>query len=354
MPSLQSGSRSWRRCTRSGFQRLRGESAQRGASLSAHRWGRLQYPRERGGDEKARRPFWVYSLCSLRLFNEHFFPGDDSAVVSNGPTNRRLNVVVFSEGYTSSQLPKFLSTDVPLLLNHLFATEPFQEYAPYYNAFAISVASAESGSDHPSQGIFHNTFFNSTYETGGVTRLLTLDGTGYFRADSLLQLLMPEYDLVFVIVNDPVYGGSGGSIAVTSINSSAPEIVVHETGHTMAHLGDEYATATPGFVGNETPNTPARTDRDLIKWGTWILETTPIPTPQTSAYGGVVGLFEGASYEATGWYRPKLNCKMQTLGFPFCEVCGEALVKASYALINPIDSLSPAPGPIRSEERRVG
>jgi hypothetical protein len=267
-------------------------------------------------------------------------------VVSNGPTNRRLNVVVFSEGYTSSQLPKFLSTDVPLLLNHLFATEPFQEYAPYYNAFAISVASAESGSDHPSQGIFHNTFFNSTYETGGVTRLLTLDGTGYFRADSLLQLLMPEYDLVFVIVNDPVYGGSGGSIAVTSINSSAPEIVVHETGHTMAHLGDEYATATPGFVGNETPNTTAQTDRDLIKWGTWILETTPIPTPQTSAYGGVVGLFEGASYEATGWYRPKLNCKMQTLGFPFCEVCGEALVKASYALINPIDSLSPAPGPI--------
>lgn len=288
----------------------------------------------------------VSVLLGFLLLGQMYSQATIQQVVSNGPTDRRLNIVVFSEGYTSSQLSKYLNTDVPLLLNHLFSTEPFQDYSTYYNAFAISVASAESGSDHPSLGIYHNTFFNSTFETAGVTRLLTLDGIGYFRVDSLLQLLMPEYDLVFVIVNDPQYGGSGGSIAVTSINGQAPEIVVHETGHTMGHLGDEYGTATPGYVGTETPNTTAETDRDLIKWRTWILETTPIPTPETNGYGSVVGLFEGASYEETGWYRPKLTCKMNVLGFPFCEVCGEALVKASYGLVRPIDSLSPPVGPI--------
>jgi hypothetical protein len=55
----------------------------------------------------------------------------------------------------------------------------------------------------------------------------------------------------------------------------------------------------------------------------------------------VVGLFEGAHYYTTNWYRPKLNCKMKTLDVAFCEVCAEALVKSTYGLVRPIESISP-------------
>jgi hypothetical protein len=79
----------------------------------------------------------------------------------------------------------------------------------------------------------------------------------------------------------------------------------------------------------------------LIKWNDWILPTTPIPTPETGDYAGVVGLFEGACYETEDWYRPKLNCKMKSLYNEFCEVCREQLVRSEYGLLSPIDAYLP-------------
>jgi hypothetical protein len=153
---------------------------------------------------------------------------------------------------------------------------------------------------------------------------------------------MPEYDLVILIVNDPQFGGSGGIPAITSTHPGAPEIVVHELGHSFAGLGDEYSTPFPGYPDDEEPNTTRETRRDFIKWRPWILESTPIPTPPISPqYAAAIGLFEGAHYHATGWFRPKLNCKMRTYGADFCEVCMETLIKSQYEAISPIESFSP-------------
>jgi hypothetical protein len=262
-------------------------------------------------------------------------------LLNNGPTAKRLNVVILSEGYTGPELSKYLS-DANTMLSKLLNTPPFKEYNTYFNAFAISVASKESGSDHPSRNFYRDTFFNSTYDSFGIQRLITIASAGRGRVDSLLQLLMPEYDVVIMIVNDPEYGGSGGFPAITSINASAPEIVVHELGHSFAGLGDEYTTPFPGYPEVEEPNTTRETRRSFIKWRVWILDSTPIPTPNAPQYASAIGLFEGAHYHDTGWFRPKLDCKMRTLGVDFCEVCAEALVKSKYALISPIDSFSPA------------
>ena len=67
------------------------------------------------------------------------------AILTNGPTANRVNVAILSEGYTSAQLGQFL-VDATNTVNALLAGEPFSEYRPYFNAFAISVASAQSGS----------------------------------------------------------------------------------------------------------------------------------------------------------------------------------------------------------------
>jgi hypothetical protein len=269
---------------------------------------------------------------------------------TNGPTANRINLVVLSEGYTASQLDQFL-VDARNAVSNILVTPPYREYSNCFNAYAISVASAQSGSDHhtPTTTLV-NTYFNSTYDSYGTQRLITIppndwDGAyadGQGKVNALLQSLMPEYDLVILLVNDPQYGGSGGSVLISSINTAAAEIVRHESGHTFAGLTDEYSTAYPGWVTAEYPNATAQTTRSLVKWNAWILDSTPLPTPTTSSYASVVGLFQGAEYQTTGWYRPKLDCKMNHLNTNFCEICTEQLIKSTYMRIKAIDSFTPA------------
>ena len=85
--------------------------------------------------------------------------------------------------------------------------------------------------------------------------------------------------------------------------------------------GDEYDDGS-GPAGEE-PNTTQQTNRALIKWSAWIPSGVPIPTVPQGSYPGVIGLFEGAHYHPTNWYRPKLDCLMRDLYVPFCEVCSE-------------------------------
>ena len=144
-------------------------------------------------------------------------------------------------------------------------------------------------------------------------------------------------------MNATNYGGSGNSrIAITSRDPGAPQIVVHETGHTFASLADEYTNANPGYTNLvELANATAQTNRSQIRWGAWILSSTPVPTPEDPTNASVVGLFQGAQYQPTGWYRPRLDCKMRTQTTAFCEVCSEALVEAIYQLVRPIDGYAP-------------
>ncbi len=269
-------------------------------------------------------------------------------LIASGPTASRVNIVVLSEGYTAADLVRF-PNDARAVVNHLLDTPPYTAYRNHFNAFALSVPSAESGSDHPTRGLFRNTYFNSTYDSYGLSYLITIPPNdrdpeavhGQGRVQALLQQFMPEYDLVLLLVNDTDYGGSGGEVAITSLNPSAREIAVHELGHSFAGLGDEYEAAFPGYPDIEEPNTTRETRRGFIKWNPWIHPTTPVPTPKIAAYQTLVGLFEGAHYHATGWYRPKQQCKMRTLGQAFCEVCAEALVLATYRLVDPIESVTP-------------
>jgi hypothetical protein len=281
-------------------------------------------------------------------------------ILNNGPTKNRINIVYLSEGYTISQLPKF-SEDAKKYLNYLFTNDPFKEYKRYFNAFSISVVSNDSGSDHPSQNIFRDTYFNSTYDSYGLERLITIppnnrdsnynDGMG--KVDKLLMDLLPEYDLTLLIVNDPAYGGgaSGGFYAIFSLHPSELESSIHELGHSFGELGDEYSDPYPGYPDKEEPNTTRETRKEFIKWRTWILDNTPIPTPSLTQSSSIIGLFEGAHYHFTGWYRPKLNCKMRSLNVNFCEVCKETLVRSIYGLVSPIESFSPTLSKISLTEK---
>ncbi len=276
-------------------------------------------------------------------------------ILTNGPSSNRLNIVFLSEGYKTNELAQF-ALDVTNAVNGLLSHAPYQEYRSYCNAFTISIPSNQSGSDHPANGTnisnFHDTYFNSTYDSNSdflITIPPNFADTNYShgqgKVDALLQELVPRYHLPILLVNDTTPGGSDGfnQTAISYSHDSTFNILTHETGHVLANLGDEYTNAYPGFPDTEEPNTTRETRPGFIKWKAWInTNTTPLPTPPIAQYSSVIGLFQGAHYHTTNWYRPKLDCAMNHFGVPFCEVCSEALVLAIYQRVRPIDTLTPA------------
>ena len=276
-----------------------------------------------------------------------------STIVTNGPATNRVNVVLFAEGYTSGQLGLFL-TDATNAANVFLGTQPYAEYSNYFNVFAVFTNSANAGSTFLAYQTYAEgrTYFNSCYDTS--YRIITIppdanydsaSGHGQGKIDALLQTYLPatNNDLAVLLVNNAIPGGSDnfGRTAVTSTGGVSDNLV-HESGHVLGGLGDEYTDPYPGFPAVEEPNTTTNTVRALIKWNAWIAAATPLPTPDSYGDATTVGLFQGAHYQTTGWYRPCLNCRMQSTSVDFCPVCQEALVLAIYGKARPLEGRSPA------------
>ena len=88
-------------------------------------------------------------------------------LLTNGPTANRLNIVFLSEGYTTDDLAHYPS-DAMKMLHAILTNSPLSEYSNCFNAFAISIPSNESGSDHytPTTSLV-DTYFNSSYGSPG-------------------------------------------------------------------------------------------------------------------------------------------------------------------------------------------
>jgi len=269
-------------------------------------------------------------------------------ILNNGANNKRINIVFLSEGYTNNEESNF-EADAAELLNYVLSQPPHDAYYNYFNAYTIFVASNESGSDHPFRNEYVDTYFNSTYDSYGLKRLITIPPNEYDsnyhngigKVDSFLQSHVPDYDIVILIVNDDEYGGAGGFLAITSVNSLSGEVLIHEIGHSFAKLADEYETPWPEGTPREKANSTKETRREFIKWNCWILDKTPIPTPEINDYVDEVGLFEGSQYQVNEWFRPKLNCAMRSIGIAFCAVCQENHIKAIYEVLSPIENFYP-------------
>ena len=275
----------------------------------------------------------------------------DPGVTSAGPSSNRVDVLVMGDGYTSAESAKF-ATDVENMRVAMFGFSPYREYANFVNWTSLFTASAESGADHPPYlagctatsccaetaaqtdpraNTFVDTAFDGRFCTSQIHRLVTVNNSKVLAAASA----SPNWDEIIVLVNDPVYGGAGGSISVTTTNTSARLIVVHEYGHTFHRLADEYTTAYPGFpacsdVSGTRPceaNVTDQTAAGSIKWASWITPGNAIPTPAGTPG---IGLFQGARYQTSGMYRPANSCAMRSLGGQFCSVCSQEYVLRMY------------------------
>ena len=129
------------------------------------------------------------------------------------------------------------------------------------------------------------------------------------------------YDAIIIICNSEKYGGGGiyNFYCTVYNHGEYPDyVVVHEMGHLIGGLADEYYTSEvsvqdfyPEGVEPTEPNLTTLVDFDS-KWKDKVESGTPIPTPPV----------------AKGVYRPSLHCTMNSIIYnDFCPVCRETLEK---------------------------
>lgn len=299
--------------------------------------------------------------------------GKPWAVIKNGEPRDKVDVLLLGDGYTAVEMEKW-HRDAKRLVELLFAVSPFKERRGDFNVWAVETPADQSGVARPSDGIHRRSPLRAAYDAFGSERyVLSFDNKRWREAAAAAP-----YEFVEIVVNERKYGGGGifGQYAtVAADNAFTPYILVHEFGHHLAGLADEYYTSAVAYQGPSErpepwePNVTA--DPQAARWKHLIAPGTPLPTPwekeafeaaQEEIQGrrrairaqkrpeeemealfreererttkllaagpdaGQVGAFEGAMYEAKGYYRPQADCIMFTRDeVGFCAVCRRAI-----------------------------
>lgn len=263
-------------------------------------------------------------------------------IIDNGPPANRIDLVCVGDGYVADELDLY-ATHVWGSLAGFFDQVPFSTYATLFNVHRVDVVSNESGVDNdPVQGIDRDTALDMAFWCAGIERLLCVDvNKAYSHA-----LNAPDLDQVFAIANATMYGGAGYTDSELATfaggNEAAIELALHELGHSLGDLADEYHYSDgAAYVGPEPSERNVSIHdagtMDLLgaKWANWLGDPG-------SGQGGPVDTFEGAYYHQYGVYRPTANSKMRALGQPFNLPSVEALILEFYRIVDPLDGHTPA------------
>jgi len=294
-------------------------------------------------------------------------------VMENGAPRDKVDLLLLGDGYTAAEMEKWHS-DAKRLAGILFSAPPFKERRGDFNVWAIDTPAAESGISRPTDGVWRRSPLGTAYDAFGSERyILTFDN----RKLREIAAAAP-YEFVEIVTNGRKYGGGGifnQYATVAADNEWTPYVFVHEFGHHFAGLADEYYTSDVAYGSSPERLEPwepnATADPKAAKWADLIAPGTPLPTPWpknefeseeqriqarrrdlraahrpeeemealfgeemrldqkllgAAPHGGRVGAFEGANYEARGYYRPQVDCIMFTRDpVGFCAVCRRAI-----------------------------
>jgi hypothetical protein len=295
-------------------------------------------------------------------------------IYDHGPASEKLDIVILGDGYSANEMVKFRD-DAKRMADVLMNHEPFLKRQNDINIRAIETPSPESGVWRPHPGVFKRNVLSTHYGSFDSERyVLTYDNQTIRDIASAVP-----YEFMVILINERNYGGGGIYNLYTTVsvdNKYGEYIMVHEFGHHLGALADEYYTSSVAYEVPEIkvepwePNITALFDKNNLKWKDLVEPGTPLPTPwnkepfdqygyeiqkerdslraakvpedvmealfmrqakqedeffAAEKYRDKVGAFEGAGYVAKGLYRPQIDCIMYTRHMQFCKVCRRSI-----------------------------
>ncbi len=278
------------------------------------------------------------AMSSTALWPEDFDDPDIYQIYGD-PTDgaNRVNIVIVPDGYTYAE-KALMETHASNMVASFRAKTPYTQHDSFINYTLVYAYSVDSGTDQCDCGIILDSAMGTRFPDAGYpcqdsgNRCLYYGGgcdtsgtTNIVEAEQRA----PFHDETIVMVNTPRYGGCGGARAVYSAgNSAGLEVAIHELGHSLAGLADEYAYSAG--CGNNSGERNTSLDPVEGAWPEWIAD---LGAPR-----------EGAQYFQSCIFRPLNNCEMRELYQPFCPVCNQrwALVFFGHPRVNPTAPISSA------------
>ncbi|TNE47495.1 MAG: T9SS type A sorting domain-containing protein [Bacteroidetes bacterium] len=256
----------------------------------------------------------------------------------SGPKDNRINWVIQNRGNQFANRAEFTSLYRNELLlafepGHQLEQAPYAQYRNFFNLYTFWWPNAPD---------------DNTGWTFGIIKALR---------DSIFLPWSDDQTGWATFFSTTRYGGGGGAgvdriarVGDGKMFGMGWETFLHEFGHTMPGLLDEYSASGSWSNGQcwETPNTTGQLEIDNIPWRKWIKPGTPIPTPYTEAYVDEYGAFEGAMTNYFGCHRPTArSCFMGAGGFgedygqALCGPCIQRIICFLYKYVHVIENPLP-------------
>jgi hypothetical protein len=254
------------------------------------------------------------------------------ALQNSGPSDQRFDMVIVGDGYTASQM-SVLRQHAQSKWAEIAGTAPWNRYASSINVWLVNVISNQSGVDNdPSLGISRDTALDMYFWCGNIERLLCMSEAKaqQFAAQA------PGVDAIVAVANSTKYGGAGyPSLAtVSGGNAHSGRIAIHELGHSVGGLADEYWSAGTVYTGGEPREPNVTRDPSGSKWAQYLGQSTPD--------GGVIGSYQGGHQYEFGIYRPSQDSLMRNIEKPF-NLVGLAVME--QAISSRISGVAAVPAP---------
>ena len=262
-----------------------------------------------------------------------------------------FDIVILGDGFESADFPK-LQNFASQLASSLPAAAPFDQFPGKIKIDLVRTYSGQSGITKCSTPGNRDTYYEVE---GRWTDEYGTGGPGYLGTRALCRILSavdtvlpwPDVDLIVMIANCDEYGGRAqfGDHLIyltTWLNPNTPDppygsfkrVALHETGHAVAWLGEEYVACAkpdpaypfPKYFPNVAPRRlPPR--------------AVAQPAPPMPAAGGGGAVILGPAI----WWQELLNAseRLPSGGFAAVHRCGDPWANPGPAPCGPV---VPAPG----------
>lgn len=283
-----------------------------------------------------------------------------------GDTSDHFNIVILGDGFQEGELDIFdeRATEVA---EGLLLTEPFAGQADLINIFVVRAVSDESGiTNVPVGSGTKRTYFKvaGDWQNSGYVGYLGTPNPEYIRDAASEAVPVDRIGMMITLANCDTDGGSGwGDLKMAFLPNHplTPVTAVHEAGHAIADLAEEYIGGCPHDPLRPHPN--QATEAERVEGAVpWLELATPsekvdgrlkheylYPATYNASYGnptsappdpGAFGVWWGCQdfdesddptcaadtrpYDdprGRNFFRPASECRMRYEDVGFCRVC---------------------------------